>query len=194
MKNRVDTKQYALLISPRNVTRGDSIFPFGTLSVRIVHLDGEKIGTPIDASFNGLVFSCQWSETNRYVPTYAWKMSYREVWKIEHADVEKMVKMLRKVNRICSKVSPASFGQYVAFVAKALRINLALRESDHPTPRLGYSFNEYVHVPSSEVAGVIDETVVIVRSFGQMSPPELAREAIGTNRSNPYSPGLRRLN
>jgi hypothetical protein len=164
VKNRVKTRQYALLISPRVVTRGDSIFPHGTLTVRTVHLDGEKISTPIDASFNGLVFACQWDENNTDQPTYSWKTFYREIWKIEHADAEKMIKMLRKVNRISSSASARTFGEYVAFVDRALKIKLALKELDHSTPLSSYNFNEYVHVETSEVANVIDEIVDEVRS------------------------------
>ena len=164
MKNRVNTTRYALLISPRVVTRGDAIFPHGMLTIRTVHLDGEKISNPMDASFNGLVFACQWDENNPGQPTYSWKTFYREVWKIEHADAEKMVRMLRRVNRIAALKSARTFGQYVAFVAKALKIRLALREIDHSTPRLSYNFNEYVHVENSEVANVIDEIVDEIRS------------------------------
>jgi hypothetical protein len=164
VKDRVKTKQYALLIGPRLVTRGDSIFPHGTLAVRMVHLDGEKISTPMDASFNGLVFACQWDENNPDQPSYSWKTFYREVWKIERADAEKMVKMLRKVNRISSSQSVRSFGEYVAFVAKALKIKLALRELDHSTPLSSYNFHEYVRVETSQVAKVIDQIVAEVRS------------------------------
>jgi hypothetical protein len=164
VRNEVNTKQYALLISPRVVTRGDSIFPHGSLTIRTVHLDGEKIGPPMDASFNGLVFLCQWDENRPHQPTYSWKTLYREVWKIERADAEKMFKMLRKVNRLSSSKSARTFGEYVAFVAKALKIKLALREIDHSTPRLSYNYNEYVHVKNSEVANVIDEIVSGIRT------------------------------
>jgi hypothetical protein len=164
VKNRVKTKQYALLISPRVVTRGDSIFPHGTFAVRTVHLDGEKISTPMDASFNGLVFACQWDENHSDQPTYDWKTFYREVWKIDHADAEKMIKLLRKVKRISSSASARSFGEYVVFVAKAVRIKRALRELDHATPLSSYNFHEYVPVESSEVAKVINEVVDQVRS------------------------------
>ena len=164
MRNKINTKQYALLISPRVVTRGDSIFPHGSLAIRTVHLDGEKISPPMDSSFNGLVFACQWDENNPDQPTYFWKTLYREVWKIERADAEKMFKMLRKVNRLRSSKSARTFGEYVAFVAKALKIKLALREIDHSTPRLSYNYNEYVHVKNSEVAKVIDEIVDQIRS------------------------------
>jgi hypothetical protein len=164
LKDRVKTKQYALLISPRLVTRGDSIFPHGTLAVRMVHLDGEKISTPMDASFNGLVFACQWDENNPDQATYSWKTFYREVWKIERADAEKMVKMLRKVKGISSSASVRSFGEYAAFVSKALKIKLALRELDHSTPLSSYNFHEYVRVEPSEVARVIDQIVQQVRS------------------------------
>jgi hypothetical protein len=164
VKNRIKTTQYALLISPRLVTRGDSIFPHGSLTIRTVHLDGEKISTPMDASFNGLVFACQWDENNPDKPTCSWKTFYREVWKIERADAEKMFKMLRKVNRLSPLKSARTFGGYVAFVSKALKIKLALREIDHSTPRLSYNFNEYVHVENSEVANVIDAIVDEIRS------------------------------
>ena len=164
MRNKINTKKYALLISPRIVIRGDSIFPHGSLTIRTVHLDGEKISPPMDASFNGLVFACQWDENNPDQPTYSWKTLYREVWKIERADAEKMFRMLRKVNRLRSSKSARTFGQYVAFVAKALKIRLALREIDHSTPRLSYNFNEYIQVKNSEVANVIDEIVAKIRS------------------------------
>jgi len=118
----------------------------------------------MDASFNGLVFACQWDENNPDNPTYSWKTFYREVWKIERADAEKMFRMLRKVNRLSPLKSVRTFGGYVAFVAKALRIKLALREIDHSTPRLSYNFNEYVHVENSQVANVIDEIVDQIRS------------------------------
>jgi len=116
------------------------------------------------ASFNGLVFACQWDENNAHQPTYSWKTLYREVWKIERADAEKMFKMLRKVNRLRASKSARTFGEYVAFVAKALKIKLALREIDHSTPRLSYNYNEYVHVKNSEVANLIDEIVDEIRS------------------------------
>jgi len=164
VKNKIKTEQYALLISRRVVTRGDSIFPHGTLAVRTVHLDGEKVSTPIDASFNGLVFACQWDENNPDQPTYSWKTFYRDVFFIEPAAAEKMVKMLRKVNRISSSASVRSFGEYVAFVAKALKIKLALKELDHSIPLSSYNFNEYVLVEASEVANVIDETVDEIRT------------------------------
>jgi hypothetical protein len=160
---RMKTKQYALLISSRVVTRGDSIFPHGTLAVRIVHVDGEKISPPMDASFNGLVLACQWDENDPDQPTYAWKTFYREVWKIEHADAEKMIKMLRKVKRISTTASARSFGEYVAVVARALKIKRALRELDHSTPLSSYNFHEYIQVETSGVAGVIDEIVEKVR-------------------------------
>ena len=118
----------------------------------------------MDASFNGLVFACQWDENNAHQPTYSWKTLYREVWKIERADAEKMFKMLRKVNRLGSSKSAGTFGEYVAVVAKALKIKLALREIDHSTPRLSYNFNEYVQLENSEVANVIDEIVDEIRS------------------------------
>lgn len=164
MRNKINTKKYALLISPRIVTRGDSIFPHGSLTIRTVHLDGEKISPPMDASFNGLVFTCQWDENNPEQPTYDWKTLYREVWKIERPDAEKMFRMLRKVNRIRPAKSAKTFGEYVALVAKALKIRLALREIDHSTPRLSYNFNEYVQVKNSEVANLIDEIVAKIRS------------------------------
>ena len=164
MRNRVNASRYALLISPRVVTRGDSIFPHGSFTIRTVHLDGEKISPPMDASFNGLVFACQWDEHNPDQPTYSWKTLYREVWRIERGDAEKMFKMLRKVNRLRVLKSARTFGEYVVFVAKALKIKLALREIDHSTPRLSYNFNEYVHVKNSEVANVIDEIVDEIRS------------------------------
>jgi hypothetical protein len=119
---------------PASCYAGDSIFPHGTLAVRTVHLDGEKISPPMDASFNGLVFACQWDQNNPGQPTYAWKTFYREVWKIEHADAEKMAKLLRRVKRISSSAFARSFGEYVAFVAKALKIKRALKELDHSTP------------------------------------------------------------
>jgi len=72
--------------------------------------------------------------------------------------------MLRKVNRISSSASVGTFGEYVAFVAKALKIKLALRELDHSTPLSSYTFNEYVRVENSKVANVIDEIVDEVRS------------------------------
>jgi hypothetical protein len=75
-----------------------------------------------------------------------------------------MVKMLRKLNRIRSSASVRSFGNYVAFIAKALKIKLALRESKHLTGVPSYNFNEYVHVEASEIANVIDEIVDQVRS------------------------------
>jgi hypothetical protein len=164
VNTRVKTKQYALLISPRVVTRGDSIFPHGTLAVRTVHLDGEKISPPMDASFNGLVFAYQWDENNPGQPTYAWKTFYREVWMMEHADAEKMVKLLRRVKRISSSASARSFGEYVAFVAKALKIKRALKELDHSAPLSSYNFHEYVQIETSEVASVIDQIVEKVRS------------------------------
>jgi len=118
----------------------------------------------MDASFNGLVFACQWDENNAHQPTYSWKTLYREVWKIERADAEKMFKMLRKVNHLRSSKSARTFGEYVAFVSKALKIKLALKEIDHSTPRLSYNYNEYVHVKNSEVANLIDEIVDEIRS------------------------------
>jgi hypothetical protein len=86
------------------------------------------------------------------------------VWKIERPDAEKMFKMLRKVNRLSSSKAARTFGEYAAFVAKALRIKLALREIDHSTPRLSYNYNEYVRVKNSEVANVIDKIVDEIRS------------------------------
>jgi len=118
----------------------------------------------MDASFNGLVFACQWDENSPHQPTHSWKTLYREVWRIERADAERMFKMLRKVNRLSSPKSARTFGEYVAFVARALKIKLALKEIDHSTPRLSYNFNEYVHVKNSEVANVIDEIVEGIRS------------------------------
>jgi hypothetical protein len=129
MRDRVSTTRYALLISHRVVTRGDSIFPHGMLTIRTVHLDGEKISNPMDASFNGLVFACQWDENNPDQPTYSWRTFYREVWKIEHADAEKMVRMLRRVNRIGPAKSARTFGEYVAFVAKALKNQACLKRN-----------------------------------------------------------------
>ena len=118
----------------------------------------------MDASFNGLVFACEWDENNPDQPTCSWTTLYREVWKIEHPDAEKMIKILRKVNRISAPKSAKTFGEYVAFVAKALKIKLALREIDHSTPRLSYNFTEYVQVKNSQVASVIDEIVAKIRS------------------------------
>jgi len=169
VKNTVKSKQYALLISPRMLTRGDSIFPFGTFTVRIVHIDGDKLSAPSDASFNGLVFACQWEENNPDEPTYSWKAFYREVWKIERNDAERMVRMLRKLNRISSSASVKSFGQYVAFIAKTLQIKLALKESNHQTGVPSYNFNEYVRIRIPEVAGVADEIFAKVRSSNVMS-------------------------
>jgi len=163
------TKQYALLISPHMVTRGDSVTPFGRFAVRIVHFDGDKTSAPTESPFNGLVFACQWNENNPTEPTNSWKAFYHEVWKVEHADAERMVKMLRKLNRISSSASVTSFGQYVAFVASALKIKLALKESKHATGVPSYKFNEYVHIEPSEVAGVIDAVVAEVRSTGVKS-------------------------
>jgi len=117
----------------------------------------------MDASFNGLAFACQWDENKPHQATYSWKTLYREVWKIERADAEKMFKMLRKVDRLRSSKSARTFGEYVAFVAKALKIKLALKEIDHSTPRLSYNYNEYVHVKNSEVANVIDGIVDEIR-------------------------------
>ena len=164
VKNRVTTKKYALLISSRVVTRGDSIFPSGTLGIRIVHIDGDKISAPIDSSFNGLVLACEWNENSPNERARSWKAYYREIWKIEQADAEKMLKMLRKIKGISSSASVRSFGNYVALVAKALKIKLALKESNHLTGVPGYNFNEYVRVKTSEIANVIDEIVEEVRS------------------------------
>jgi len=164
LKNRVKTKRYALLINSRVVTRGDSIFPFGTLAIRIVHIDGDKISAPIDSAFNGLVLACEWNEKSPNEPTRSWKAYYREIWKVEHADAERMVKMLRKLKRIRSSASVRSFGNYVAFIARALKIKLALKETMHLTGVPSYNFNEYVHVGTSEIAKVIDEIVAQVRS------------------------------
>jgi hypothetical protein len=163
LKNRVKTKQYALLISSRVVTRGDSIFPFGTLAIRIAHIDGDKLSAPIDSAFNGLVLACEWNENNPHELTRSWKAYYREMWKVEHADAERMVKMLRKLRRIRSSASVRSFGNYVAVIAKALKINLALKESMHLTGVPSYNFNEYVHVKTSSIAKAIDEIVDQVR-------------------------------
>jgi len=158
------TKQYALLISPHVMTRGDSVTPFGRFAVRIVHIDGDKTSAPIESPFNGLVFACQWNENNPTEPTDSWKALYHEVWKVEYADAERMVKMLRKLNRISASASVTSFGQYVALLASALKIKLALKESMHTTGVPSYKFNEYFHIKPSEIAGVIDATIAEVRS------------------------------
>jgi hypothetical protein len=160
-------KQYALLISPRAVTRGDSISPFGTMTIRIVYMNGDKLTT--DSPFNGLVFACQWNENNPIEATHGWNSFYHEVWKIEHADAERMVKMLRKVKCICTSMSVTSFGEYVAFVAGALKIKRAFKESKHPTLVPGFNYNEYIGVEISEVASVIDKIVAEVRSPGVRS-------------------------
>jgi hypothetical protein len=167
VKTKSKVTQYALLISPRAVTRGDSISPFGTMTIRIVYMNGDKITT--DSPFNGLVFACQWSENNPMEATYGWNSFYHEVWRIEHADAERMVKMLRKVKRVCASASVASFGEYVAFVGGALKIKRAFKESKHPTSVPGFNYNEYVGVDISGVASVIDEIVVEVRSSAARS-------------------------
>jgi len=161
VKIKSKVTQYALLVSPRAVTRGDSISPFGTMTIRIVYMNGNKITT--DSPFNGLVFACQWSENNPMEATYGWNSFYHEVWRIEHADAERMFRMLRKVKRICASASVASFGEYVAFVARALKIKRAFKESKHTTGVPGFNFNEYDPIKMSEVAGVIDEIVAQVR-------------------------------
>ena len=73
----------------RVVTRGDSIFRFGTLGIRIAHIDGDKISAPVDSSFNGLVLAYEWNENSPNEPAHSWKAYYREIWKIEQADAEK---------------------------------------------------------------------------------------------------------
>ena len=123
-----------------------------------------------------MVFAYQWDENRPYKPTYSWKAFYHEVWKIEHADAEKMVKMLRRVNRISSPAAIGTFGKYVASVAKALKIKLALKESKHATGVPSYHFNEYVPVDASEIANVIDETVYELRSSWVEKPPVPIRE------------------
>ncbi|HEY2120100.1 MAG TPA: hypothetical protein VGH37_13010 [Candidatus Acidoferrum sp.] len=165
MKRSAKTsKQYALLISPRLVTRGDSISPFGTFAIRIVHIDGEQIIAPTEPGFRCLVFACNWNEKDPTEPTHSWKAFYREVWKIEHSDAEAMVKMLRKLNRISLSAS-ASFGQYVASAANALKITLALMESKHATNTPGYHFNDYLGVKPSDVPGAIDGLVTNIRAL-----------------------------
>src|SRR6267142_2533078 len=68
------------------------------------------------------------------------------------------------LRRVLWSKSAGTFGEYVAFVSKALKIKLALKEIDHSTPRLSYNYNEYVHVKNSEVANRIDEIVDEIRS------------------------------
>ena len=68
------------------------------------------------------------------------------------------------MKRISSSASARSLGEYVAFVAKALKIKRALKELDHSTPLSSYNFHEYVQIETSEVASVIDQIVEKVRS------------------------------
>jgi hypothetical protein len=94
-----------------------------------------------------------------------------------------MIRMLRKVKRISTTASARSFGEYVAVVARALKIKRALRELDHSTPQSSCNFHEYVQVETSGVAGVIDKIVEKVRGTAVKS----ARRQLAEPATNPGS-------
>ena len=113
-----------------------------------IHLDVVKMETPKDSCcfrirnysdhpiaekrYKNLTVSCQGNDGRRDSGLYGWRLSYRDVYRVELEDAEVMVKTLRKVERKMTALDktfgrPSCYAEFVTRVASALGISLAVR-------------------------------------------------------------------
>jgi hypothetical protein len=151
-------KTYAILVNRRQVKLSD----YGTFQASIVQVEdnGGLRNPDSDHEFSDLVFSCQW-DTTKSDPTYAWAISYRDIYRVDLHNAERMFKTLRKVSTLGKRfpVEPTTFGQFVALSARALGIKTGRKESRRSAGSSSYSENSYIELSLSDVQFSIDEII-----------------------------------
>jgi len=116
-----------------------------------------------DHEFNDLVMSCQWDDKS--VGTYAHQISYRDVYRVELRNCERMYKTLKKVDRLTEKfpITPTTFGQFVSLAARSLNIKSGRKESPRSGGHSTYSENQYIELSLSDIQYCIDSIIAEAR-------------------------------
>src|SRR5882762_2973848 len=158
---KTDRKTYAILVNPRMLKLSE----YGTFQVSIVQVEANGVlrNPDSDDAFNDLIFSCQWDEKS--ATTYAWQITYRDVYRVDVCNARRMYKTLQKVEKFSEKfpVQPTTFGQHVALSAKAVGIKIGRKESRHSGGHSTYSENEYLDLSLSDVRYSIDQIIADAR-------------------------------
>jgi hypothetical protein len=155
---------YALLINSRTIKNSSD---YGQFSLQIIQVENGKIRNPgSDDAFDNLEFSAQWDSRHLTDTTYAWQVSYRDVFRVELDNARRMVKTLEKVDKLRAKfpVQPNTFGQYVALVAAGLGLAGAYKESRRSVGSGTYSENDYTEFSLADAGTIIDDLIQGVRN------------------------------
>lgn len=130
----------------------------GSLHVRIVTIQpsGKIINMDSDDPFSDLAFYCQWCESLSAGEPFAWTVRYRDVYTVELRTAERMLKVLKRAERILSgfPVRPVTFGQWLALMAAGFGITTLVE----PTTRRGscYADDEYKTWKGADVQYIVD--------------------------------------
>ena len=163
MKNE---NTYALLINPRSIRFESGLggsSGYGRFELNIVRIveDGKIRNPSTGDSFDDLEFSCQWDQGKQEDRTYAWSVTYRDVYRVDYANAERMLKMLKRVRKIEEKlvVRPTTFGQFVTLIAQKLGINQVKKESRRSAASMSYDDNDYSSFAIKEAQSLIDSLI-----------------------------------
>jgi len=129
----------------------------GTMEVSVVKLENGKVRNDSHGPFDDLVFRCTWSEKLDDGRPYAWEVEYRQVYAVDLANAERMLKVLRKLHRAKLPLQPATFGQYAVLMARVLGIGKLVQ----CTEKWGSMYTEMEHRVDdiSMAQGVLDRTI-----------------------------------
>jgi hypothetical protein len=160
MANKEAKKTYGILI-PEFEIRGDHSKFINLSIVEIQDNGGIRNPSNYDgAEFQGLMFTAlvDAHRSDGTSEVFGYGICYRDVYRAELHDVEIMYKTLKKVSRVRENFpfEPASFGQYVAMVAKGLGISKVVKAVDGQSVSSTYSDNQYRIWDMSFAASQVD--------------------------------------
>jgi len=139
---------------------------YGTIDLRVVEIREEGLRNPRcdESPFEDISFNAQWCVKDAERSTYAWEVDYRSPFSVRLERAERMVKLLRRVEKIQRSlpVKPSTFGQFVSLIASRLGIKeFVNQESSH-----GWSLDhgDYLSVGIREGGELIDRLIAESRT------------------------------
>jgi hypothetical protein len=180
-----------LLVSIDDRPRPYQTEPDHTRRARIMTLDPDRTPRNIDAG------SCHYDDRAPFADLAAeartvyydssdpasrhmtyWRLRFEPVSGAELAELEPVLGTLRRIDRHLAKLAarygpPATFGQYVARLADALRIRIALRQSA-PSPDGRLNTAEYLTLTPAEAGEWLDRADDQWRAAHPNTAPERA--------------------
>lgn len=92
------------------------------------------------------------------VPTYGWSLEYYDLYNVDLRQAERMVKMLRKIEKIEFPVHPTSYGQYIQMACKAIGItHCVIVDSNRGSS--SYDDQEYRIFPIKDAQILVDNLI-----------------------------------